>query len=229
MEKCAIFFLLVDFECDVDDIQISTGYECCSIGDVIVHVTSNSNKLIKYSTSQNRYEDVEIDIDGMVAHTVHFDGERIWITGDKPIIYIMDKNLEHVIKRIELPEKYYKKNELVWKYCFSMGEIVGEYIFYAPLYYKAVVRVDLKTCKIEIILPVAEQLYSWGMNYVADNCMHLNLMKDENEHWSYFINYEGKILEKDVFKLSNWDSYCRANPILQESNFISLKLMLMGL
>ena len=217
------FTYLCDSVRDVKSIKIN-GCDC--VGNYIVLASQSPNELVVYDTLQKRFDIVSINMGGMVAWTIHCIENSIWITGNQPVIYVIHEDLHTIIKTIELSEKYIGGNKLSWDMCFSMGEIVGKYIFYAPMNYRAVTRVNASTNEIETIMPIDDDKYSWGINYVSDNCMHLNLVKDEKEHWSYFINYDGEIIEEDVFKLSNWSGYWRENPFLQESKFISLKCLL---
>ncbi len=207
-------------------VKINNYGECCCNGDDILLASANPNELITYSIKQNRFDTVNIDMDGMIAYTIHSNGEYIWVTGDRPVIYIIDKKLQTVLKRINMPLEYHLEKINTPKMCFSMGAIVDNFIFYAPMSYKAVVRVDTQTNEIEMIMPFADDMYSLGISYVTENCLHINMIKDEKKHWSYFIDYAGNIREKNVFKISNWKTYYSSLQLLYESDFSPLGWML---
>ncbi|MXP77837.1 hypothetical protein GN277_21525 [Lachnospiraceae bacterium WCA-9-b2] len=71
--------------------------------------------------------------------TVTFDGEYFWLSGIGDEVLIWDEKKNEIIEVIQL--KKVDRN-CPWNMRFSSSRILGEYVYFSPVYYNKMLRIN---------------------------------------------------------------------------------------
>lgn len=111
-----------------------------------------NNILLQYNMQTGEYSFWKIGKKRIQYATVSNDGKYFWLSGDERFIVRWKKESNEVKEFSDFPEGFECCDEkIVWKDMFSCGYTWNENIYFAPLNSNMVVRIDLKTQRMECV------------------------------------------------------------------------------
>ena len=141
------------------------------------------------------------DADFQISTIVNVKDE-IWFTGDSDEIIIVKKNGNRKCLKLDAGIT----GDIGWNSRFSKGIVVGEYVYFAPLFYRSCIRIHIVTHEIQKMLEMESSFISWGiMTY--DNIVFFNeFSPDLKRIQNYWIDENGNVqADVKVFDESHLD------------------------
>lgn len=146
--------------------------------------------------------------------TICFDGEYFWLSGIGDNILIWDEKENEIVEVIQL-EKTERNSP--WNMRFSTSKILGEYIYFSPVFYKKMIRIHLKSRKIEELFEVGNDEVCWNICEIGNDSIYVDITNyKEGGSRNYIIAVDGKIKDNNIeFSIQN--CYFQEN-IFESSN-----------
>ena len=134
--------------------------------------------------------------------TVAFDGEYFWLSGIGDEILIWDERENKIIQVIQLEKT---DRECPWDMRFSSASIMGEYIYFSPVYYKKMIRIHLKSKKIEDVFEIKNDEVCWNICEIGHDRIYVDVTNyKDNKSRNYVISADGVIKENnEEFSIQN--------------------------
>ena len=126
--------------------------------------------------------------------TVTFDGEYFWLSGIGDEVLIWDEMENKIIDVIQLKKI---DRECPWDMRFSASRIMGEYVYFSPVYYNNIIRINRKSKKPEYLFEVGDDEVCWNMCEIEKDRIYIditNYKKDNSRNC--IISADGTIREK---------------------------------
>lgn len=201
------------------EVEFSVCSHICAVGRYAYIPLNNIGKILRFDMKLEVSKIYEIPNCDMVIGTVTYDGNKFWLTGDKPYIFsweIFDG--ETKTAKYNLPESYVRNQCDVSDFLFLQGLFFNEHIYYAPLKANGIIRLDVVNGAVEMLIQAPKGTECYGV-YIWDNT-HLYVsffMNNWRDHVrSIVFDEKGNILHKNPFCLDrdSWygtDMTCNCN------------------
>jgi len=182
------------------EISVYSFRDICQIEEKVYVPCREKDTILEYNLDNHQMRIIKVETGGMNIKTIYFDGIYFFLSGNLPFVYRISRDLKSKIDKISLPEDYIKTKEFGWDIIFSQGLMYNEYIFYAPVYYRAVIRIHRTTLEVKVIYPVKDESYSWGIKKFGEGKIYIDFVEDESFKENVVIDPEGNVLEKNIFQ-----------------------------
>ena len=115
---------------------------------------------------------VKIDNVDLPILTVAFDGEYFWLSGIGDEVLIWDEKENNIVEVIQL-EKL--DRECLWDMRFSSCKILGEYVYFSPVYSKKMIRINRKTKMIEELFEIGNNEVCWNICEIGNGRIYVDV------------------------------------------------------
>ena len=151
--------------------------------------------------------------------TVTFDGEYFWLSGIGDEVLIWDEKKNEIIEVIQL--KKVDRN-CPWNMRFSSSRILGEYVYFSPVYYNKMLRINRYSKKIEELFEVRKDEVCWNICETGYDSIYVDVTNyKENNSRNYIISADGMIKENNTeFSIQN--CYFRENTFESPDNSLEI-------
>lgn len=164
-------------------------------------------------------EKIKIKNVDMPILTITFDGQYFWLSGIGDEILIWDKEKNEIVEVIQL-EKVNKN--CPWDMRFSAAKIMGEYIYFSPVYYKKMVRIHRQSQKIEELFEIEDDEVCWNICETGYDSIYVDVTNyKENSSRNYIISANG-IMKDNNTEFSIQDCYFEENFFENSGNTLDM-------
>lgn len=147
--------------------------------------------------------------------TVTFDGKYFWLSGIGDEILIWDEKENEIVDVIQLEKT---DRECLWDMRFSSSRVLGENIYFSPVYYKKMIRINRKSKKIEELFEVGNDEVCWNICDLGYDKIYVDVTnyKDDKSR-NYIISVDGTIKDNNTeFSIQN--CYFQENILESQDN-----------
>lgn len=128
--------------------------------------------------------------------TVTFDGEYFWLSGIGDEVLIWDEKENEIVEVIQLEKM---AREYPWDMRFSSSRILGENVYFSPVYYKKMIRINRKSKQIEELFEVENDEVCWNMCEIGHNRIFVDVTNyKNNKSRNYIISDDGTIKDNNT-------------------------------
>lgn len=162
---------------------------------------------------------IKINNVDMSILTITFDGEHFWLSGTENEILIWDEQENEIIEVIKL-EKTSRNYSLTMR--FSSSKMLGEYVYFAPVYYKKMIRIHRKSKEIEELFELGDSDICWNICETGYDSIYVDVTNNaENSSRNYIISADGMIKDNNTeFSIQNY--YFKENNFESSSNNLEM-------
>ena len=211
-----------------EETAVRTHTDKCVVEDCFWVALDGSNVLLQYNMTTGEYRFWPVGDSQFQYVTVNYDGRYFWLSGDRKAIVRWEKETGEVREIADFPagfEAYNEKGEEMFYCCYPWKDA----LYFAPLRTNMLVRLELKTEKMECVLLKSDSRFSGcELTEIDAGRLYMEVMDDrgnrrdsyaicgENGHYSYAIKADR---EKEIEKMM-------ASGFTVENNPACLKLFL---
>lgn len=134
--------------------------------------------------------------------TVTFDGEYFWLSGIGDEVLIWDEKQNEIVNRVTLKKT---DRRCQWDMRFSSSKVLGEYVYFAPIYYKKMIRINRKSKKTEELFEIGNDEVCWSICETGYDSFFVDITNyKENTSRNYLIAADGIIKDNNIeFAIQN--------------------------
>ena len=151
--------------------------------------------------------------------TIIFDGEYFWLSGIEDEIIIWDEKENEIVEVIQL-EKMVR--EFPWDMRFSSSRILGDNVYFSPVYYKKMIRINRKSKQIEELFEIENDEVCWNICEIGHNRIFVDVTNyKNNKSRNYIISDNGTIKDNNT-EFSIQDCYFQENMFESPDNSLEM-------
>lgn len=134
--------------------------------------------------------------------TISFDGEYFWLSGIGDKILVWDEEENEIVEIIQLKKT---DGKCPWNMRFSSSRILGEHIYFSPVYCKKMIMINLKSKKVEELFEIGSNEVCWNICATDHNSIYLDVTDyKENKSQNYIILSDGTVKNNNTeFSIQN--------------------------
>ncbi|MCR5678129.1 MAG: hypothetical protein K6G13_08880 [Agathobacter sp.] len=141
------------------------------MGNKLLFPNFGYGKLCEYDLDNQTSRIIEIS-EEIAPSSVLVDEDIIWITGNKDEIHVYGKEDFSLHKIIKLPER---TRDCQWKMRFSASAIMGDDIFFSPVYYGSIIKINRLNMAVETVYELEEDEICWSINTLDENHLYFDV------------------------------------------------------
>lgn len=195
--------------------------ECC-FHDRFVYTCLNKRDTIARLDLENySVEEIKLNNWNLQFKTIiYFDG-CLYLSGEFDALVRIDEELN--CEKIILFDEYLDKTHSIKQTPrFSDCRLIGDYIYFSPLKYRCVIRLNTYLKEVEYLFPIDSDCISWGISQYNE-CAYIVLIQGVETLGHLLIHPDGTVEEKNLFRLGNCNNlFYTLNAIFKENSEVTL-------
>lgn len=186
----------------LEDARVWGYRDICLVDESIYLPGERPDCVIEFNLEQGNVIIHKISNGGMTYVTIAYDGTAFWLTSDQRSIVRWNKEKEIEILK-EMPAGFSIKEYVEHKGCFACSLYMEGYAYFFPLSANMIIRVNVKSRKIEMIKDGLEEVICWCAKTWSLDSFFVEADEYEGEiiRDSFVLNMQNKCIEKKCLRL----------------------------
>lgn len=207
--------------------------EICRVENSFWVALSEPDMVMEYDMETDTARFYQVGDAGEQYVTISYDGSDFWLSGDQIHIVCWNKEQQKIKNYSDFPSGFALDTDCIWNELFSSSLCVGTYVYFAPLKCNMVIRMDVKTEKMECVKKiglsdVCFQMKRWGETAIFYQILNRTSNKKKEE---FIIDFVNRVIKEKIFDLGpdNVDGLemCfEGNGVIEELNEQSLPCLI---
>ena len=144
-----------------DDVEpIFLFNNCCKIDASIWGPNYGRGNLCVFNFDEQTSKKIFIEYESFPIASVAFDGELFWLSGNCDEILLWESKGNRIVEQILL---HNSDVECPWEMRFSSSLVHGDYIYFAPVKYKKIIRINIKNKEVEELFTIKNNEVCWNV------------------------------------------------------------------